>query len=65
VLTPAPVDILIVDDEPKNLTVLAAILDDPGYRLVAAIVYNNLDGHAGLVSIEIQSLFDRPNNAHK
>ncbi|WP_395060717.1 response regulator [Polaromonas sp.] len=38
---PAPalidqVNILIVDDEPKNLTVLESILDDPGYRLVRA-----------------------------
>jgi len=32
----APVNILIVDDEQKNLTVLEAILDDPGYRLVRA-----------------------------
>src|SRR5712671_3172363 len=32
----AAVNILIVDDEPKNLTVLEAILDDPGYRLVRA-----------------------------
>src|SRR6266849_4544322 len=31
-----PVNILIVDDEPKNLTVLEAILDAPGYRLVRA-----------------------------
>jgi PAS domain S-box-containing protein len=31
-----PVNILIVDDEPKNLKVLEAILDDPGYRLVRA-----------------------------
>src|SRR5579871_6973330 len=31
-----PINILIVDDEPKNLTVLEAILDDPGYRLVRA-----------------------------
>ncbi|MES2955744.1 MAG: response regulator [Pseudomonadota bacterium] len=30
------VNILIVDDEPKNLTVLESILDDPGYRLVRA-----------------------------
>jgi PleD family two-component response regulator len=35
-LSHAPVNILIVDDEPKNLTVLEAILDDPGYRLVRA-----------------------------
>ena len=31
-----PINILIVDDEPKNLTVLQSILDDPGYRLVRA-----------------------------
>src|SRR3954471_1288503 len=31
-----PVSILIVDDEPKNLAALEAILDDPGYRLVRA-----------------------------
>ncbi len=31
-----PVNILIVDDEPKNLTVLEAILDGPDYRLVRA-----------------------------
>ncbi|MDB5744440.1 MAG: putative histidine kinase, atypical hybrid [Polaromonas sp.] len=30
------VNILIVDDEPKNLAVLEAVLDDPGYRLVRA-----------------------------
>jgi PAS domain S-box-containing protein len=33
----APINILIVDDEQKNLTVLEAILDDPGYRLVRAV----------------------------
>jgi signal transduction histidine kinase len=31
-----PVNILIVDDEPKNLTVLETVLDDPSYRLVRA-----------------------------
>jgi PAS domain S-box-containing protein len=31
-----PINILIVDDEPKNLTVLQYILDDPNYRLVRA-----------------------------
>lgn len=30
------VNILIVDDEPKNLTVLETVLDDPQYRLVRA-----------------------------
>ncbi len=33
---PDPINILIVDDEPKNLTVLEAILDSPDYRLVRA-----------------------------
>jgi two-component sensor histidine kinase len=32
----ATVNILVVDDEPRNLMVLEAILDDPGYRLVRA-----------------------------
>jgi len=31
-----PINILIVDDEVKNLAVLESILDDPGYRLVRA-----------------------------
>ncbi len=31
-----PINILIVDDEPKNLTVLESVLDEPGYRLVRA-----------------------------
>ncbi len=31
-----PINILIVDDETQNLTVLEAILNDPGYRLVRA-----------------------------
>ncbi len=31
-----PINILIVDDEPKNLTVLETVLDDPAYRLVRA-----------------------------
>jgi len=34
--TAEQVNILIVDDEPKNLTVLETVLDDPGYRLVRA-----------------------------
>jgi PAS domain S-box-containing protein len=32
----SPINILIVDDEPKNLTVLESILTDPSYRLVRA-----------------------------
>ena len=32
----SPINILIVDDEPKNLTVLETVLDDPSYRLVRA-----------------------------
>jgi PAS domain S-box-containing protein len=31
-----PINILIVDDEPKNLTVLETVLDDPGYRIIRA-----------------------------
>jgi PAS domain S-box-containing protein len=31
-----PINILIVDDEPKNLTVLETVLDDPAYRIVRA-----------------------------
>ncbi|MEJ8839835.1 response regulator [Ramlibacter sp. AN1133] len=33
---PGTVNILIVDDEPRNLSVLESILDDPSYRLVRA-----------------------------
>jgi signal transduction histidine kinase len=33
---PLPVDILLVDDEPRNLDALEAILSDPGYRLLRA-----------------------------
>jgi two-component sensor histidine kinase/DNA-binding response OmpR family regulator len=31
-----PINILVVDDEPKNLTVLQSVLDHPDYRLVRA-----------------------------
>lgn len=31
-----PINILIVDDEPKNLMALETVLDDPSYRLVRA-----------------------------
>ena len=30
------INILLVDDEPKNLTVLESILDDPRFRLIKA-----------------------------
>src|SRR5258708_31564422 len=33
---PAPIDILLVDDESRNLDALEAILEDPGYRLLRA-----------------------------
>jgi len=33
---PDPINILIVDDEPKNLTVLEAVLDSRDYRLIRA-----------------------------
>ncbi|HVY25909.1 MAG TPA: response regulator [Polyangiaceae bacterium] len=33
---PAAIDILIVDDEPRNLDALEAILANPGYRLIRA-----------------------------
>ena len=32
-----PINILLVDDEPKNLTALETVLDDPRYRLVRAV----------------------------
>jgi len=31
------INILLVDDEPRNLTVLETVLSDPGYRLVCAL----------------------------
>src|SRR5688572_6777308 len=31
-----PINILIVDDEPKNLTVLETVLNNPEYRLIRA-----------------------------
>lgn len=36
-----PINILIVDDEPKNLTVLETILADPSYRLVRSTSAND------------------------
>jgi PAS domain S-box-containing protein len=41
VMADGRVNILIVDDEPANLKVLEAILDDPGYRLVRASSAND------------------------
>src|SRR3954452_12814523 len=32
----APINILIVDDEPRNLTVLETVLNDPSYHVVRA-----------------------------
>src|SRR5438270_3846981 len=45
-ITEVPVNILIVDDEPKNLTVLETVLDDPTYRLVRAT-----SGEAALLAL--------------
>src|SRR5436305_8534053 len=33
---PSAIDILLVDDEPRNLDALEAILSEPGYRLLRA-----------------------------
>jgi signal transduction histidine kinase len=33
---PSAIDILLVDDEPRNLDVLVAVLESPGYRLLRA-----------------------------
>ncbi len=41
-----PINILIVDDEPKNLTVLETLLDDPGYRLSAPAPPSRLFSHS-------------------
>ncbi|MCE9580304.1 MAG: response regulator, partial [Deltaproteobacteria bacterium] len=35
-MTAAQVSVLLVDDEPRNLDALEAVLDDPGYRLLRA-----------------------------
>ena len=35
-MTRSPVDILLVDDEPRNLDALEATLEDPAYRLLRA-----------------------------
>jgi signal transduction histidine kinase len=35
-MMPSPIDILLVDDEPRNLDALEAILQSPGYRLLRA-----------------------------
>src|SRR5579872_4845160 len=45
------VSILLVDDEPRNLTVLESILDDPGYRLVRAT--SGDEALLALVNVEI------------
>ena len=29
-----PVNVLVVDDRPENLTAMASILEQPGYRLI-------------------------------
>ncbi|MEO5987749.1 MAG: PAS domain S-box protein [Candidatus Eisenbacteria bacterium] len=54
-----PINILIVDDEPINLTVLETVLDDPGYRLVRAESANQallelVDGDFALLILDIR-----------
>lgn len=56
---PAPISILIVDDEPKNLTVLEAILESPDYRLVRAesaeqALLALLDGEFALLILDVR-----------
>ncbi len=49
-----PINILLVDDEPKNLVALETVLDDPGYRLVRANSAN--EGLLALVTMEFALL---------
>ena len=58
-LRSGPINILIVDDEPKNLTVLETILDNPNYRLVRAETANQallalVDNEFALLILDIQ-----------
>ena len=59
VLDDEPVSILLVDDEPRNLTVLEAILTDPIYHLVRAesgqeALLKLVDGEFALLVLDIQ-----------
>ena len=45
-MEPQPIDILLVDDEPRNLDALEVILAAPGYRLIRA-----LNGDAALAAL--------------
>lgn len=45
-MEPQPIDILLVDDEPRNLDALEVILAAPGYRLIRA-----LSGEAALAAL--------------
>ena len=54
-----PINILIVDDEPINLTVLETVLDDPGYQLVRAESVDQallalVDGDFALLILDIR-----------
>jgi CheY-like chemotaxis protein len=58
---PTPISIPIVDDEPKNLTVLEAILESPDYRLVRAepgeqALLALLDGDFALLSFRMRGM---------
>jgi signal transduction histidine kinase len=55
----AAINILIVDDDPKNLTVLETVLADPSYRLVPAISADEallalIDQEFALLILDIQ-----------
>lgn len=58
-LDPAAINILIVDDDPKNLTVLETVLADPTYRLVRATTPDEallalIDREFALLILDIQ-----------
>jgi len=62
-----PINILIVDDEPKNLTVLETVLNDPAYRLVRADSANSallalLAEEFAVLILDIQCLAFRVSN---
>ncbi len=58
-MTPAPVNILLVDDEVRNLDVLESLLHSPDYNLVRALTAERalmllLDGEFAAIVLDIQ-----------